>query len=58
MVHEMKNSWWSPGIQPALGSIPADGLGLFSLFQLKKEKGVAIVWLGYVDSRIHSGLIF
>lgn len=35
-----------------LRSIPADCFGLFSLFQLKNK-----VWLGYLDSRVHSGLI-
>lgn len=40
------------GIQPVLCSIPTDLFGLFSLFQLKNK-----VWLGYLDSWIHSGLI-
>lgn len=40
------------GIQPVLCYIPTDCFELFSLFQLKNK-----VWLGYPDSRIHSGLI-
>lgn len=39
-------------IQPVLCSIPTDLFRLFSLFQLKKK-----VWLGYLDSWTHSGLI-